>query len=199
MLTPSFTQPKHLQLLTLTSVTGVSCCWHYFLCGRLPVWPVEASSSSPSLPNRPTALEVSLCLFYSLYRVSHWSQNWPGTVTHQSSCLSLPSKWSPGESWEDRCALLLSWSTPPGQLCPSGSHLLFLKPGLDTFSKLSGQKPRTWTSTLYTGLSPTTVAVPNVSTVPKFRTFSKRMYTWRMYTQTCIHICTYLYTVISLY
>lgn len=52
---------------------GVSCCCHYFRCGRLPVWPVEASSSSPSLPNWPTALEVSLCLFvcFTLYTGCH--------------------------------------------------------------------------------------------------------------------------------
>lgn len=183
--TQAFPAPDSLQL------QGVRCCWHYFLCGKLPVWPAEASSSSSwvFLTDLP-AFEVFLCLFYSLYKVSHWSQNWPGTVTHQSSCLSLLSTWSPGESWEDRCASLLSWSTLPGQICPSGSHRVLP----ETFSKLSGQKPRTWTSTLYTGLSPTTVAVPKVLTVPKFR-----MYTWSVYTRTCIHICTYLYIVISLY
>lgn len=53
--------------------------------------------------------------------MSHWSQNCPGTVTQQS-CLSLLNTWSPGESWEDRCAFVLSWSTLPGQLCPSRSQ-----------------------------------------------------------------------------
>lgn len=74
MLTPSFTQPKHFQLLTPTSATGCK-----LLLALRPVWQTPSLTSGglfkPSLPNQPTVLEVSLCsfvcLFYSLYRVSH--------------------------------------------------------------------------------------------------------------------------------
>lgn len=161
-------EPCHLLHLSNPNISSswlslqlqaVSHCWHYFLCGRLWVWPVEASSSSSCVFLLDLLLRFSLvCLFYGLYRVSHCSQDWPGTVTHQSSCLSLPSKWSPGECWDDRCGSRLSWlhfsSTASPLTWAVQAHLmLFLKPSLDTFSKLSGQKPSTWTSTLYTGLS----------------------------------------------
>lgn len=55
VLTPSFTQPKHFQLLTLTSATGCKV-----LLALLPVWQTPSMTSRGllqqllSLPNRPT-------------------------------------------------------------------------------------------------------------------------------------------------
>lgn len=201
MLTPSFTQPKHFQLLTPTSATGCKL----LLALRL-VWQTPSLTSGglfkPSLPNRPTALEVSLCSFvcFTVYTGCH---------TEAKTGLALSYTNPPASACRVSGVQGRAGKTDVHYSCPDPlsqdsfalqAHIvLFLKPDLDMFSKLSGQKPRTRTSTLYTGLSPTTAAVPKVSTVPKFRTFSKRMYTWRVYTRTSIHICTNLYTVISLY